>query len=429
MKRTDEELSAYFKEFEHSIKWNTSKNNSIEFIEDEFINEANDEGANRVLFILVSPQGEILASSDLKAWKGITKKPKILLKFVNKEIYNTLYFSTERGDDVRIYSKPFDGTNTLIIGKSLTKEQLLLEIYCVVFISVFGFLLILGSVFGWLIARHAMSGVNRVTETAIAIENGDFTRKVPIGREGEEIKHLVIAFNSMIEKIQSLIFELKEVSDNIAHDLRTPLTRIRGLLDVTINSNPCSEDYQEMAEGIAEECDRLVQIINTMLEITQTDSGVLAMPKHNVDIIGIVKKAYDLFLPLAEDKSIDFQFSVPAQQIILNCDELRLQRVISNILDNAIKYNQSNGKIFLSVHQEANNIIIIVKDTGCGISEGDQRHIFERFYRCDSSRSKPGNGLGLSLAKSIIKAHNGSITVESSLNSGSEFRIILPYAS
>lgn len=426
IRRIDEELLTFSREFEHTIKWSSTKENPLEFIEEEFINEANDEGANRVFFILISQDGQIVISSDLKTWKGITRKPKILKKFAKKEKFVTLHFSPQRGDDVRLYSKPFEGENTLIIGKSLTKEESLLKIYSIVFISVFGFLLVLGSIFGWLIARRAMSGVSRVTDTAISIGNRDFSRKVPIGKEGEEIKLLVIAFNSMLEKIQSLIFELKEVSDNIAHDLRTPLTRIRGLLEVTINSNPSSRDYQDMTGEIAEECDRLIQIINTMLEITQTDSGVLALPKSDVDIILISKKAYELFLPLAEDKNIDFQFSVPEMPLILNCDQLRLERVISNILDNALKYTQSDGKIFLSVYKENDNIVISVKDTGCGISQEDQRHIFERFYRCDSSRSQSGNGLGLSLAKSVIKAHNGSISVESDPDSGSEFKIILP---
>lgn len=432
MKRIDDELLTLSREIELNYnKWSTSDKNGdlAQFLQKEFEIEVHEEGASRVFFILISEQCKVLAKSDLTSWKRVEKHPDVLHNLINKEKFTTFNFSKTTGNKTRIFSKPYAENNTLIIGISLIKEQSLLNVYISVFISIFSVVLIISSLFGWFLAKRAMSGVDRVSAVASAIWKKDFSRQVPIGKDGEEIQNLVLAFNSMITRIQDLVFELKEVSDNIAHDLRTPLTRIRGLLEVTVNSNPEVKDYQEMAGEIAEECDRLIGVINTMLEITQTDSGTQILLKEEVDITRIAEKAYNLFLLLAEEKGIEFKLKTPSTPIILSVDTIRLQRVLSNLLDNAIKYTPEKGKILLAVSQEANSVIISVKDTGCGISESEQKHIYERFFRGDSSRSQSGNGLGLSLARALVKAHDGTITVESSLNSGSEFKIILPHDS
>jgi heavy metal sensor kinase len=434
IKKVDHDLLAFAREIEYDAldenegNENEGINGNIHSLNDEFSGEAYSEGSSRIFFILLSPDAKILASSDLKSWPEIKANAGMFAKFIGSSQYRTLSMPKRDHDrNVRVLSRPLFGKNTLLIGINMVREEQLLKIYSSVFISVFAAMLALGSVAGWFIARRAMSGVKRVSEAAISIEQGDFSRRVPSGKEGEEIEALVVAFNDMIGKIQTLIFELKEVSDNIAHDLRTPLTRIRGLLEVTFESDPSLEDYREMAGETVEECDRLIEMINTMLEITQTDSGVLALSETEVDINELLQKAHNLFLPLAEDKNIDFQLKLPQLPLTVKGDILRLQRVISNLLDNAIKYTPENGKILLAAYASENKIIISVKDTGCGVMESEKEHIFERFYRCDSSRSQPGNGLGLSLARAIVKAHKGSISIESSPGKGSEFKISLPF--
>lgn len=431
LKRVDNQLIAIFNKIEwHYKKW--SKDNpdgsNINFFQEEFDLLADKEGSNKILFLLLSDSGEVLAKSDLITWKNIGEKTSLLKSFVNQGKITTVEISKSKEKTIRVYSKPFSETKTtLIIGLGLKKEQELLNSYVSIFISIIIPLLIISSIIGWFLAKRAMSGVDRVSETALMIGKGDFSKQVPLlSKDGEEIRNLVLAFNSMITKTHELISELKDVSDNIAHDLRTPLTRIRGMLDVTIDSNPGKEDYQEMASEIAEECDRLVNIINTMLEITQTDSGVKQLFFKEVNVSKIIEEAYNLFSALAEEKKLYIQLKIPLVPIIINADGVALQRVVSNLLDNAIKYTPENGKILITVTTKVNNVMISIKDTGFGISEDEQKHIFERFYRGDSSRSQPGNGLGLSLASALVKAHHGKIEVQSSLGSGSEFRVILP---
>ncbi len=428
IKNADEELKVLTKEIIIlSEKWEkiAPETTDIKHIQNDFDYEANEEGINKVFFVLFSSSGKIIASSNMKAWTGLLKHPGKLHQFIKKERFKTLEFSDKRGGDIRVCSTILDGY-TLLVGKSLNKENALLTLYISVFISIFGFIIISGSVFGFLITRKALSGVKRVVRTANMIGTGFFNERVEIGKEGVEIKELAEAFNNMISRIQELISELKSVSDNIAHDLRTPITRIRSLLEITVNSNPEKKDLIEVSGIAVEECDSLIIMINTMLEIAQTESGASALNIGDIDICNMIDNAYKLFLPLADIKGISIYLEKPELPLMIKGDAIRLQRVISNILENAIKYTQEGGMIKLSAFCNDKQVCISIHDNGCGIKPEDQKHIFDRFYRCDSSRSKPGNGLGLSLALSIVNAHKGSITVESSENTGAEFKIILP---
>jgi len=287
-------------------------------------------------------------------------------------------------------------------------------------------MLICGSLVGWLTARKAMSGVQKMTRTATGIGKGELSRRVLLGKEGVEIEELALAFNEMLERIETLVRELKEVTDNIAHDLRSPLTRIRGIAETTLTGKQDIDIYREMAATVVEEGDRLVGTINTMLEIAQADSGMAELSRECVDLQELVSDARDLFLPVAEDKNIHLESDIPGKPIVLLGDRARLQRVIANLLDNAIKFTPSGGRVMISARTDASWVIITVTDTGVGIDEKDLPRIFNRFFRSEESRPTPGNGLGLSLARSLARAHGGDITVKSPPGKGSVFSVSLP---
>jgi signal transduction histidine kinase len=278
---------------------------------------------------------------------------------------------------------------------------------------------------GWLMAKRALSGVVRLSRTAIAVADGDLEKRVPVKGGQDEIDRLAVTFNTMLERIQILIAGMKETNDNIAHDLRSPVTRMRGNAEATLTIEASSEDARILAGDVVNECDRLLGMIDTMLDISEAEAGVLKPHVAEVDIMSVVQDAIDLFQPLAEDKYIDIKLHAP-DSLMFYSDLQKLQRILANLLDNAIKFTPQGGAINVSVDHDDEWVVVAVQDTGTGISEEDLPHIFDRFFRGETSRSEPGSGLGLSLAKAFARALGGSLTVTSIPGKGTTFTVALP---
>ena len=279
---------------------------------------------------------------------------------------------------------------------------------------------------GWFMARRALGGVGEITQTAMEISNGALERRVPVGIRGDEIDRLATAFNNMLDRIHALITGMREMTDNIAHDLRSPITRIRGIAEMTLTTGKSINEYEIMAANTIENCDLILGMINTMLDISEAEAGAGELKMEEVDISRVVRDACELFEPMAEDKGVTVISRVSDRCCVIG-DIRKLQRMVANLLDNALKYTPSEGVITVSVNDDEENVVISVSDTGVGISEEDLSHIFERFYRCDQSRSQAGIGLGLSLALAIAQSHGGNITVRSRPGKGSTFTVNLPH--
>ena len=261
-----------------------------------------------------------------------------------------------------------------------------------------------------------------VTRTAEEISNGAYDRRVQVRGRLIEIEHLSATFNIMLDRIQSLLDSMKEINDNIAHDLRSPLARIRGIAEMSLIGNKTIDDYKEMAASTIEECDTLIGMINTMLDITEAEAGVNGTAAEEFDLVALIGEACEFFRPLAEDKNVTVKTDLP-ESLILRSDRKKMQRIVTNVLENAIKYTPANGTVTISAAAQNGEIRIEFKDTGMGISENDLPHILGRFYRCDRSRSQGSVGLGLSLVKAYTESINGAIRVESTINQGSLFAL------
>lgn len=398
----------------------------IQKLRKEMVNEATPIGIDKEFFLILSTNAEIIVSTDLQYWPGLRPiKPQVLKAVKNKCLIKTVEIPYHN-HRVKIATQKISDNIVAQIGISFVDNDRLLNLLSNIISLCFLILIILSIALGWFITNRAMNGVIRVTQTASKIKSGNLSHRVSIGREGNEIVNLAIVFNQMIEHIEVLVNELKNIANNIAHDLRTPITRIRGITETTLSGDETIENYREMAGVIVEECDSAASMIDTVLDIAEADTSTANFAVDDIDLRSILITAYELFQPSANEKQINITLDYPSSSVVIKGDSVKLQRVIANLIDNAVKYTPANGKVHLILKTDKTNIYLIVKNTGPGISQKDQSQIFKRFYRCDVSRTKQGNGLGLSLAMAIIKSLGGTITVRSNPNKFTVFTVILP---
>ena len=294
-----------------------------------------------------------------------------------------------------------------------------------------GFLIVLAAIvafggpIGWFMARRALRGVQAITRTATEIAHGNLDRRVEVRAQGDELDALARTFNLMLDRIHALIIGMREMTDNLAHDLRSPLGRIRASAEMILTDNGSKAEAEAMVAATAEECDRLLEMINTTLDIAEAESGAALLKLVEFDLVELVGDAVELFQPLAEDKQVTIAVDLP-DACRIRGDRQRLQRVVANLLDNAVKYTPVGGRVTIKLDDQGEWLKLSIQDTGVGISPAETARIFERFYRCDRSRSELGNGLGLSLALAFVRIHGGDIAVDSVPEQGSTFTILLP---
>ncbi|MEJ2167821.1 MAG: ATP-binding protein [Desulfobacterales bacterium] len=384
-------------------------------------------GERKVFFRLLYITGQLFSSSNMSYWRdiGINKAAINRLLADHQPVFDTINIP-DRRHKVRILYASLGPGLILQLGRSMDNHTRIIEAFRKIFVATMAVLFVFAAVVGWFMAKRALAGVDTVIQTARRISDRSLDERVPVKKQVDEIDQLAITFNQMLDRIQKLVTEIKEMNDSIAHDLRSPITRIRGIAEVSLTTGSSLKEYENMAGNTIEECDRLLDMINTMLIISKTEAGLGQFDSQEVDITRVVQDACELFLPMAENEGVSLVCDTPPG-LSINGDIRMIQRMISNLLDNAVKYTPARGKINIAAQPDGRQSIqITIKDTGVGISDADIPHIFERFYRCDPSRSQTGTGLGLSLARAIARAHGGDITVASVPDKGSTFTIFLP---
>jgi heavy metal sensor kinase len=390
----------------------------------QIIFEAQAAGEKKIFLRLLSRDGQEFSSSNMSYWRdiGVGKAAIEQLITENRPVFNTVSLP-DRKHNIRVLYAMVDQ-----LGQSMENYTRFIEAFRKIFVTTMASLFIFAAVIGWFMARRALAGVEAVTRTARQISESSLKERVPVKKYQDEIDQLAITFNQMLDRIQTLVTGIREMSDNIAHDLKSPITRIRGISEVSLSTGASEKEYENMAASTVEECDRLLDMINTMLVISETEAGVNKLDARDLDIGAVVRDACELFRSPAEDKDLRLICDVSGN-FSISGDNRMIQRMIANLLDNAIKYTPVGGSVEVAVNTGNNDqVTITVKDSGIGISEKDMPRIFERFYRCDPSRSEAGIGLGLSFARAIARAHGGDISVTSMTDQGSTFIVTLPGA-
>ena len=389
--------------------------------------EARAAGEKKVFFRLLYPDGEVFASSYMAYWERIpiSKSDLQRLAATHSDVYNTVTVAGQPQGIRVLYHLVGPGV-VLQTGLAMDAYSGFFSAFGRVFVAAMVLVILFSAIPGWFMARKALGGVAAVTRTAAVISGARLSERVPVTGHGTELDQLATTFNGMLDRIERLVKSIREMGDNIAHDLKGPVTRIRGLAEVTLVNGTTLGEYQAMAGSTIEEADRLLSMVNTMLVISRTDSGEGEFCMEPVDLSQLVAEACQLFSPLAEDGGIVLNCTI-REKITVRADRGMLQRCITNLLDNAIKYTPSGGTVTVTVRPgKRQQVDICVKDTGPGIPPENLERVFERFFRADPSRSLSGTGLGLSLARALARGHGGDITVESVPGQGSEFTLALP---
>lgn len=322
----------------------------------------------------------------------------------------------------------YQGPDTILqVWQSLEASYTLLNLIKLVFLLGLIGAFILTVFLSAVLAGNLLQMINNVTQTAAEIAKGSLLqldRRVYVGKENNEISEMARTFNTMLERIQNLVSGMEEMSDNMAHDLKSPVTRIRGLTEVTLMHESTLEEYERMGADIIGECDTLLGMINNILFITKAKHGVYVPKMSAVDLNALTAQAHQMFQPLAESKGLELTCVLSDTPLTIMADKKLLQRALANLIDNAIKYSSDGGFVNLVCSYENDYAILKVCDAGNGIPAEDIDRIFERFYRSDASRSSEGSGLGLSFVKVAVEAMYGFVRVESVLSKGSCFALV-----
>jgi signal transduction histidine kinase len=366
------------------------------------------------LYLVTTPTGEGLAGNVSALAPGALDHPGWI---------ETSYRRIEQPDDVEhralVQVVELPGGFRLLVGRDLEERERIYGIIANAGRWSFALVVVLGLAGGFFVSRRVLKRIDAMTDTAHTIMAGDLTGRLPIAGSGDELDRLADNVNAMLERIEGLMRGLKEVSDNIAHDLKTPLTRLRNRCEQALRSAKGEVDYRAALEATIAESDELIRTFDALLMIARAESGQARDNMTDFDAAEIARDVGELYEPLADEKGLALTVEAPAAAPVRGNREL-VSQALANLVDNAIKYagpetskiNGAPAEIVVKAGTEGERITLTVADHGPGIAEPDRGRVVERFVRLEQSRSLPGSGLGLSLAAAVARLHGGELKLE-----------------
>jgi signal transduction histidine kinase len=341
------------------------------------------------------------------------------------DIWQYVTSSIDR-DVFELMTTRLPGGYILQAGKEIQDRKEILEQYRDTIIGVTSGMILIGLVGGALLAFRAMRPVRHLSQVIQSVVlTGNVKARVPENGRGDELDELSRLFNQMLGRIQSLIAGMKEALDNVAHDLRTPLTRLRGTAEVGLQDGGDTEQCREALASSIEETDRILSLLNSLMDISEAETGIMRLKPEKLNLSKMLAEVAELYQYVAEEKNVSISIN-DSPDMVITADRSRLRQVFANLMDNAVKYNCSGGHVIVRARQEPTRTIVTFEDSGISIAPGDVDKIWDRLYRGDKSRTQPGLGLGLSMVKAVVRAHHGTVEVQSANGKGSIFTLSLP---
>lgn len=335
------------------------------------------------------------------------------------------FSATERLDDGSLVTRQPVGSQTLVLSLSSTlRYEELASFRNVMLITLLALWIISILLVAWLNDRM-LRPIRKLVEHVKTLQRKGLQDQLPLSSSrNSELGQLTLLFNQQMNRIDQLIRSLEDTLNAAAHDLRTPLTRMRLSAEKAMNNND-PKALKESLMDCLEESERMLAMVNSLLDVAAVEQHLDARDRTQANLSDLITEAAQLYEYLAEEMHIQLSFELPGTMNILACPN-RLRQVFANLLDNALKFTPEQGSILVSARREGDLWRVSIKDSGSGIAASDLPHIFDRLYRGDVSRKTPGFGLGLSLVKAIVEAHDGKINVESKKGQGTEFNCLLP---
>jgi signal transduction histidine kinase len=312
------------------------------------------------------------------------------------------------------------GGYRLIVGRDIEERRVLARVIRSAMLWGLGVMALFGIGGGFWVSRKLLARIDAVTDTTRTIMGGDLTGRLLVSGSGDELDRLSDSLNLMLDRIEQLMSGLREVSDNIAHDLKTPLSRLRNRVEAALREPYGEDSYREALERTIEEADALIKTFNALLSIARLEAGASGEQKEALDLGELVRDVAELYEPVAEERGIALRADAPAA-VHVRADRQLLGQAIANLVDNAIKYGAAeaaaaDGKakpeVWLSAGRHGDMAEIAVGDRGLGVPEQERERVLGRFVRLEASRSEPGSGLGLSLVAAVARFYGGSVRLE-----------------
>jgi signal transduction histidine kinase len=383
-------------------------------------------GQHETLFVrVIGADAEAIYFSAPEDWSGFDLGRLDAAPAPGTEVWSDVR-AARTGDVLEVASVRLPDGIIFQVGKSTRSREDLLGRFRTVMFLAFVSVILIGLTGAAVITRSALRPIRHLIAAVRRImATGRIEARVPARETGDALDELSTLFNRMLDRIESLIAGMRGSLDNVAHDLHTPMMRLRSIAETALQSDRGPEALREALADCLEESDRVVAMLNTLMDISEAETGTMKLARERVDLAQLFQETVELYADLAEEKHQALT-TLAAPGLWLDADHNRLRQVLANLVDNAVKYTPAGGSIALEGRAEERTLVIEVRDTGIGIPPGDLPRVWERLYRGDASRSERGLGLGPSLVRAIVEAHGGRVGVRSEPGKGSTFTLVFP---